>query len=71
MNHHHGQKQDDNSGALHAEDLLSASLLGIVDAPENLSQNMHGYHVTTQKDSGKNQASFKTIIKKKKKKSYV
>lgn len=58
---------------LPAEDLLSASLLGTEDALENLSQNMREYHVTTQKDGGKNQTSYEIIIftKKKRKKNHV
>lgn len=52
---------------LPAEDLLSASLLGTEDALENLSQNMHGYHVTTRKDGGKNQTNFEIKIFTKKK----
>lgn len=56
-----------------AEDLLSASFLGTEDSLENLSQNMHKYHVTTWKDGGKNQTSFEIIIftKNKKEKSHL
>lgn len=48
-----------DSGGASAEDLLSASLFGIVDT---LSRDMRGHQVATWKDCGKNQTSLKLLF---------
>lgn len=44
MLHHHSEKPDDDFGARPNKHLAFASLFGIVDALESISQDIHAHH---------------------------
>ena len=44
MLHHHSEKTDDDFGAQPNKHLAFASLFGIVDALESISQDIHAHH---------------------------